>query len=165
MSPAREQTYKVERTTDYDQITAVIRMPKIWRNLKDDFSPEPGDYGCPRHPAITYLFVRDNSELLGCWMALPINTVLWECHWFPLPTAWGNRARRATREFFAWIWRNTPAQRLSTSVPESNRLALVFAKAVGMEPCGFQPDSFQKDGKLHGQVIFGMSRPKKENLT
>jgi len=165
MSPQQVQLhdYTVEPSRDYGQISAIVRHKKIYRHLADDFSPHPNDYRCPEHPAVVYLLARDKGELLGVWMLIAINTVHWEIHWSPLPNAWGERARAATKEVFRWVWANTPCQRLTTAIPESNRLALVFARAVGMQVYGLNPNSFQKGGRLYAQALHGLSRPNKEN--
>ena len=162
--PILSHEYTVEVSDDYPQIDAIIRTPKIYRAICDDYSPAPEDYRCPRHPAITYLFVRDgNGMLMGMWMAIPLSMTRTEVHFFPLPHCWGSRAREATRTFFDWLWKIRPeTNRLVANIPGSNRLALVFARSVGMSQYGLDPAAFRKGGVLYDLVCMGLTRPKEK---
>jgi RimJ/RimL family protein N-acetyltransferase len=151
--------FRFERTGDLELVRRILTHPRIWRHISDDGSPPPEEFRPPEHPSIWYVLVWDGEELLGLWMLVPHNTVCWEIHTALLPQAWGERARRAARECVAWIWRETPCQRLITAVPASNRLALRFAERAGMRVWGVNEKSFLRGGRLEDQIMLGLSRP------
>lgn len=152
-----------ERSFDYELIRKVITHPRIYKHLVDDNSPARDDYYPIEDEHIWYIVVREifpdagPEELLGLWMLHPHNSICWEIHTALLPNAWGERAHRAAGMVIEWIWENTPCLRLITNVPSSNRLALNYAKRAGFEQYGVNPASFRKDGKLHDQVLLGIS--------
>lgn len=161
MSPARigVPEFTFEPSRDFDLIRSIIVHPKLYPHIIDDFSPHPADYQPPEHPAILYLIARDRGELLGFWMFTPENSVCLEIHTCLLPNAWGHRARLAGKEMLKWLWSNTDCQRLITKVPEYNRLANLYARSCGLKEFGNNPASFPFKGKLHNQILLGISRP------
>ena len=46
----------------------------------------------------------------------------------------------------------------SGSIPEYNRLAIRFADLSGWKQFGFNEKSHMKNGKLWGQILFGISK-------
>ncbi len=154
-----------ERSTDYELIRKIITHPKIYRHLVDDNSPARENYYPIEDEVVWYIVVREifpdaePQEILGLWMLHPHNSICWEIHTALLPNAWGDRADRAGRMVFEWIWENTPCRRLITNVPSSNRLALHYAVRAGMKIWGVNEASFLKDGILRDQVCLGFTRP------
>lgn len=161
MSPQQtvRHQYTIHPSQDYALISAIIRHKKVYPHIADDFSPDPEDYRCPEYPHLVYLLARDRGELLGVWILIPISNVHWEISWAPLPTAFGSRARSATRAVFAWIWANTTCARITATIAATNRLSLLLARAVGMAEYGRNPYSVQRHGRLYGQVLLGISKP------
>jgi RimJ/RimL family protein N-acetyltransferase len=147
-----------ERTADLGLVRQIICHPKLYGWLTDDFSPRSEDYTPPDAPGVQYLVARDNGELLGLWVLVWHSPIAVEVHTCLLPTAWGERAAIAAKECARWIFFHTAAQRIFTSVPAYNRLALRFALQAGMSVFGRHPKSFQKKGKLHDQILLGLSR-------
>ncbi len=152
-----------ERTSDLALIRAIMRQPSVYRGLTDDFCPPAEQFEPLEHPMFWYVLAWEGDELLGLWLFVPQNGVCWEVHTCLLPLAWGDRGRQAAREMAAWIWAHTVCRRIVTAVPEYNRLALQFARAAGMSEYGSNPASFQKHGKLHDQILLGLSRPEEVN--
>jgi RimJ/RimL family protein N-acetyltransferase len=146
-----------ELSTDKALIRQVITDPAIYSRMGDDFAPPAEEYQPPDGPF--YLIVRDGAELLGLWAFFPENAISWEIHTALLPIA-GNRVWKAAQGMLAWLWANTNCQRLWTKVPEWNRQALIYARRAGMREYGRNPDSFMKNGKVHAQILLGISRPK-----
>lgn len=164
--PARHHAFSFEPTLDPDEIKAIITHVKIYPHVVDDFSPSRAEYNPVMHPAVLYLIVRDEAkkgELQGLFFFHPINTIQFEVHTCLLPHCWGSAARQIAREMLTWLWANSPCERLVTTVPEYNRLALVFAKAAGMVEYGRNPQSFMKGGKLIDLILLGIGRPKDLN--
>lgn len=150
----------IERSTDYALIRGIMTQPQIFKHLVDDGSPAADEYRPIESDAIWYLVVWDLNVLLGVWILVPQNTVCWEIHTALLPHAWGERGHRAAQAMLAWVWTNTPCQRIVTNVPVDNRLAYHFALDAGMEVYGKNEDSFLKNGRLLDQICLGMSRPR-----
>ena len=106
------------------------------------------------------MLAREDGEVIGAFMVSWHSAYLWEIHEAFLPQAWGERAIRATIEFREWIWReNKVVRRLFGQIVRSNRLALRFAKAAGMEEFGVHPRSFMKNGIMQDQILVGIDRP------
>jgi hypothetical protein len=150
-----------ERSFDYELVRQIITHPRLYPHLSDDHSPPPDEYQPQRHPAIWYVIVRDDDELLGLWMFVPQNGVCWEVHTALLPCAWGERGQLAARLLPTWIWHASHCRRIVTNVPVTNRLALHFAYQAGMRVFGVNEASYQKNGVLHDQVMLGISKPAK----
>lgn len=112
------------------------------------------------HEFLSYRLVRDESgEAIGVFIVALHSMTMFEIHEAFLPSAWGPKARRAAREFRAWLWRETKCKTLIGKIVASNRTALAYAKAAGMEVFGVIPKSFQRDGVFEDLVIVGLSRP------
>jgi len=153
---------RAERTRDYELARQVLTHPKIYPAISDDSSPAREDYQPIASEAVIYLAVYDAAELLGLFLFVPQSGVCVEVHTCLLPRAWGGRAAEAARAARAWIWANTPAARIVTSVPEGNRLALRFARQAGMTEYGRNPASIQRNGRLEDLILLGMSKPPQE---
>ncbi len=149
-----------ERTTDLVLIRKILTHPRIWPWITDDGAPDREQFQpTPAGEHVWYVLVWDVAELLGLFIFHPHNSVTWEVHTCLLPKSWGERATRAAVGVQAWLWAQTDWQRIVTTVPANNRLALRFARRAGMVEYGLNPKSWLKDGKLHDQHLLGISRP------
>lgn len=144
-------------TDDEDVIRSIVTHPKVYPHISDDGSPAPDDW--KPNPAVKYILVFDGCELLGLWAFVPENFVTWNVHTCLLPIAYGRKALEAAKQMAEWVWKNIGCQRVTTNVPEYNRLALRFAERAGMVRFGVNPSSYMKDGKLYDQILLGMSNP------
>lgn len=149
-----------ERTADFDLIRRIITHPEVYRFLVDDFSPEPEDWQPLASDAVWYIVAREESEDLGIFILLPERPIYAKMHVCFLPKAWGDRAGFAAKGIIPWIWQSTEFHRLVGEIPKYNERALRFAVLMGAKEIGVNQESFLKDGKLHDQVLFGLSRPK-----
>jgi len=152
-----------ERGFDPALIRAIATHPQVWRHISDDHSPAVDDYLPPDPRHVLYVMVRDiypdsgPEELLGFYLFHPLNSICWEVHTCLLPAAWGPRAQQAGCLITEWIFEHTPCRRIVTNVPVYNRVALAYAKRAGLVEYGRNPASFLKDGKLHDQILLGIS--------
>jgi RimJ/RimL family protein N-acetyltransferase len=144
-----------ERSFNYRLIGEVMRHPALYQ--ADDFAPCRECFEPLEHPLVCYVLVKDADELLGLFILEPQNHVCWQIHTRLLPCAWGARAAEAAKGIIAWVKNYTPCRRLVTICPAYHRLAIRFAKRAGMTEYGVNPDSWQKDGRLHHQVLLGIS--------
>lgn len=132
--------------------------PKLYPWLADDFYPVAEDFEPMGGEAIVYLLAFDGHELLGLYITHSINTLLWEVHHALLPHCWGKRALEVGRAFEAFMWEFTPAQVLLGLTPACNRLALRYAKQLGMTESGRLQGAYQRGGERHDLVIFTKNR-------
>ena len=157
----RDETGEVitfQRTHDYALVGEIMRHEALYDKCADDFEPAREDFRPREDEAIWYVLVYDDAELLGLFALAPQNAICWEIHTRLLPHAWGPRSLVALKKVIEWVWRATPALRLVTTVPAYNRLALSFGRRAGFEQYGVNPQSWQRDGKLHDQVLLGISK-------
>jgi hypothetical protein len=147
-----------ERTTDYALVRAILTHPAIYPHITDDGCPAADQFQVLEHPSIWYVLVRDGAEVLGLWMFAPQGAACWEVHTCLLPCAYGDRAKQASRAMAEWIFTHTPCQRIVTTVPAYNRLALRFAERAGMTRFGTNERSYLKGNTLHNQILLGLSK-------
>ncbi len=147
-----------ERTSDLALIKLVMTHPRVYPHITDDGSAPVEEFHVLEHPAIWYVLVKDDDELLGLFMFVSQNAVCAEVHTCLLPNALGARAKEAARGVVAWMFEQTTLQRIVTNVPANNRLALHYAKRGGMTEYGLNPKSFLKGGILQDQILLGLSR-------
>lgn len=148
---------RFERCFDSALVRHIITHPDIWRHVTDDSAPSAECYQPPDPTLVHYLIVRDGDEILGLFMLHALNSVCWEIHTCLLPWAWGSRAMEAGCLVSEWVFEHTGCRRIVTNVPVYNRLALAYAKRAGLVEYGCNPASFLKDGKLHDQILLGIS--------
>lgn len=147
--------FTFERTQDLRLVRSIICHRRVYPHLTDDHSPAVEDYQPPAH--YWYILAFDGEELLGLWALEPRNAVTAEIHTALLPGHGFRRARTAARELARWIFANTTVRRITTSVPDSNRIAGKFAIDAGMREFGRNKLSYLKNGKLWDQVEYGLS--------
>ena len=150
---------RFERTHDMETVRWIMTEPSIYRFIVDDGCPPSSEFRPFNHPSVWYVLVFDGQTPLGLWMLTPHNSCCFEVHTCLLPVARGQRSRVAAGEFLDWVWKSTPCERLVTSVPAFNKLALKFAKEAGMVEYGINPQSFKRHARLFDQHLLGMSRP------
>lgn len=159
---AEEIDFQFRRIFDYDTVLQTLRNAAIFHAASDDFSP-PREAFMPRmDDQIVYVGCFAGNPLImenycGLWAFFPTSAIRWNVHTCLLPSAWGYAAE-ATRGMLSWLWVNQPVERIITEVPEYNRLALKLAKDVGMEVIGVDRQSIRKHGKLHDQILLGLSK-------
>lgn len=146
---------RFELTEDLCAVKYILTHPKVYSHLVDDFAPPAGEFK-PRGDIWNVLIYSNSGALLGLFCCWPVNTVLWEIHVALLPEGLG---RDTHKRFLEWFWPRTDCQRLMTSVPEFNRLAVRFAISAGFSQFGINEQAFQKDKKLHNVVMLGINRP------
>lgn len=151
-----------ELTHDYALVSQIAKHPKLWPRLADDFT-DKDTWKPVQHEAFHYVLVKDEGEVLGFFLLVPMSPVLWEIHTALLPNAWGDRSKIAVQGVFDWLWATTPAQRLFTQVPDSNRLAIAAAERAGMKHYGVQPNAYMKNGELESLILLGINRPERSN--
>jgi RimJ/RimL family protein N-acetyltransferase len=149
-----------ERTQDERLIRAIATHPRVWPTLGDDLVSDPAEWKPLFHDGIWYVVARSDEELnpVGMFIFFPENSICWQVHICMLPEFWGGSAR-AMREVFVWLWARTACLRITGSVPVWNAPAIHCGLRAGMMPYGVNQHSSLKHGKLHHQLLLGISKP------
>lgn len=149
-----------ERTFDYSLVRMIVTAPEVYRNVTEDGAPPPEQYKAIESDSVYYLVIKDDA-LLGMFAFVPtsVSGVCYEVHTCLLRAAWGEKANEAAKLAEQWMWDNTGAQRIITSVPEYNALARRFAERQGMRQYGLNPRAYLKGGQLMDIYLLGISRP------
>lgn len=152
-----------ERTYDYPLLTELLRNPKLYGFLADDFSPPFERAVAFEHPALLYLLARDGDRLLGFFLLDPRSQILYDVHvTMPLDRR-GLAAMCALLGPDGWLWSNTPCQRVVGTLPAWNRVGQRFAYRAGLREFGRNPEASQKGRILHDLVLMGISRPEQKD--
>ena len=146
-------------TFDYSLLRSILKIPKVWDRMVDDFSPAVQDYQFPSAgPELTYLVARWRGAIIGFFMVVKRNPIMVEFHAVLVPLATGAIATAALKTLLGWIWKYAGAQRIVTTVPDFNKAAQKKAAKIGMTVYGINERAFIKDGQLGSQILFGINR-------
>lgn len=143
-----------EQTTDTNFIRECMTSPHAWRAGSDD-----GMIGID--PKL--FFIKLDGKIwvkagkYGLFVGEARNSVTYEVHTFMLPSARGKSVEIA-KSAMQWLFNNSACLRITTTVPEYNKLAIRLSRKVGMELMGINKRSFMKDGVLYDQKLFGISK-------
>ncbi len=150
---------RIERTFNRHVVKFVATHNDVWRNVTDDQGPSKSAYEPLMDDRVVYLLVKlDDERVGGMFMFMPVNGVTAEVHTTLLKPCRGRLALEAARLAREWMWNNTKFLRITTTVPEYNKAALLFSKWTGMKEYGMNPESIVKDGVLQGQRLLGVSK-------
>jgi RimJ/RimL family protein N-acetyltransferase len=150
---------EIERSFCYAELAGIVRSDRIYEITSDDFSSSPAQYFIPEDERLIYLVAKDGDQVLGFCAFVPVNGVTYDTHVCFLRCAYGENARLAFAAMLAWMWARTRAERIVGAVPDYNPLAVRFAERAGFEHYGRNPRSWMKGGRLHDQILLGISRP------
>lgn len=141
-------------------VREILTTPALYRMITEDGSPLIEEFQPTEHPQVWNVLAYDGTELLGCFLFHPENSICWQVHTCLLPSALtvAGRSVEVACGLIRWIWENTRCLRITTHVPDFNRLALRFALKAGMIRFGYNDMSFLKNGKLYGQTYLGISK-------
>ncbi len=153
----------IRQMTEQDEalILSTLTHPLVYPRIADDASPPAEAFKVAfNYPNIGYLGAWDGETFLGLWVVDRRNAATVEVHTCLLPLAAGSKGLEAANACAAWIWANTDFDRIVTSVPDFNGLALRFAERAGMVRYGENIASYRKGGELHNEILLGLSRPR-----
>ena len=166
-TPLQTSSFSIRRIFDYALIQSALVHPSTYAAMADDFASPREKFMARMDEAIWYVGcfqveecmfgAKPRQEFLGLWAFLPLSPIRWSVHTCLLPAIRGH-AIEATRAMLEWLWANSPCERILTDVPVYNRLALKLARDVGMEEIGIDRQSIKKGGKLHDQILLGLSK-------
>lgn len=146
---------KIERTHDMVLVNSVLLNEKIRSKIIDDGTK---DVLATDNDAVFWLAVYDDkNEFCGLYFLHPVNSVCYEMHTCLLPNAWGATANKLAQCLLSYAFEVMKVKKIVTNVPESNRLALNYAKRNGMVVEGVNRESFLKNGILEDLVMLGIT--------
>jgi L-amino acid N-acyltransferase YncA len=152
-------TIAITRSFSYSKLAEVVTSERIYDLTSDDFSPPPAKWLIPECEDVIYLLAREGERVLGFCAFVPRNGVTYEVHVCFLKCAYGQKALSSFIKMIGWMWGVTRAQKLVGFVPDSNPLAVNFARRAGFAVCGVIHKSWMKRGRLHDQICLELSRP------
>ena len=144
---------------DQSEVASILLDPSVWFWVTDDASIPGQTPSGPLPDGLSYLLVMDGDTPVGGFSFVRRNAVTWEVHYALLPQARGpERSDPIFQMALAWLWENTPCQRLTVEIPAYNRSAISYAKRNGMQWFATNRNSWLKNGQLHNTELFGLSR-------
>lgn len=149
---------RIERTADSRLIRSVVTHPSIYPYISDDYSPAASEYEPVITDGIYWLACLRGDDLCGLFMVHPWNGITYEIHTCLLPPFRGPLAREATAAVLAWLFGQTPCQKVVTQVPATHRTAYRLATDSGLKDEGLNRRSFMKHGELIDQHLLGITR-------
>ena len=145
---------KIAFTDDAEYVTECLKSPAVWRMGSDDFLKDVDPSRLNTMARGEDLWVRTPHGVL---LGYKINLVNYECHLALEPSAAGI-AVDVCKQAMAFVFQNTAIVRLNATIPAYNHLAIGLAKRCGFSFIGVNERSILKDGILHDQLFYGISK-------
>lgn len=149
---------RIERTFDMELVKAVLTHPAIYPHITDDGCPPIDEFEPADHPSFYRLAVYDGEDVAGLFLFHPANMVCYEGHICLLPAHQGGDTRAAAKSALAWMFENTPCQKIMARVPAKNLPARRAVERAGMLEEGKLRKSLLKDGVLQDQILYGVEK-------
>ncbi len=148
----------IVRTFDAELIKSIITDDDIYPLCSDDASPPASDYTPPDPNVVLFLLVVHEGVIRGMFILVPKNGVTLEVHTCIKKSFRGKGAVLAATQMLKWVFSNTKARKVVTSIPSYNKPARAFAKMAGMTDEGINRQSFMKGGVLYNQWFMGITK-------
>jgi RimJ/RimL family protein N-acetyltransferase len=136
-------------------VREIMSHPAIWPHIHEDTITECNPID---HDGFHWMLALDAEGPCGVFLVHAINSVCYQMHTCLLPRIWGAEATKAAQELLKWAFIDTRCKKMTTAVPEYNRLALRFAKKGGMIQEGINMKSFLYNGVLINQIMLGITK-------
>lgn len=139
--------YDLRWTDDLELVKSIIEQPEVLNYVMEDGE----DIVLPKSSAsIKYALVTLADKPVGVFMFIKRLKLMWEVHTCLTLACRGRPALLAARAVIAMLFKDTDAECLTTFVPETYLHVRSFTTAVGLEPDGYVPNSFYRNGILQG---------------
>ena len=135
--------------------------PVIWNETSEDgqeyedFEPDMSE---------GWLGVYDGDYLIGVFNLHALNSITLKIHPMILPQYRGRLAYKAARDVLKWVVDYTTFHKVNCEIPEIYPNVIRFAVHCGLVKEGKNRRSFLKGGKIHHQVLLGITREEIEAL-
>jgi len=151
----------IERTADPTVVRQVVEHPGVRPHIHEGETAVP----IPVHESIYYLAakVQRYSEgavedvLIGVMAFLPVNGAAWNPHIAILPAHRGT-GTEAMRLGVAWMFENTPCEKIVAHPPVFNTAMVRVFEKCGFRREGYSPRSFRWHGELHDRFLMGIEK-------
>ena len=148
---------KIEYSTDYALIKAILSHPENWYYVSDDFCESIEQFEPRQGNGFHYYLVIEDEKPVGCLMLVQVSTVALELHAALTPNFKGDKSQSVLDGLLPVIRADLPAaKRLRVFIPAWNKRALSAAIKSGLEFMGIEKEGSAKDGALHDLILFGV---------
>ena len=134
-------------------VAEILGNPAIFPHIHEDGA---GDCLPVDHEGFHWMLVSDDDPA-GVFLLHAVRSHCYEVHTCLLPRIWGVGAAFAARLLIAYVFGVMGARKLITNVPSTNRAALRFAKASGLQVEGVNRASYLKSGVMQDQIMLGIT--------
>ena len=101
----------------------------------------------------------DGEEVVAVFWFRQVNSITWEAHTNVRPKYWGDsRGTEMTKQGLEVALADTGAKKLIALIPENCPEVMKACEGIGFRQEGRQTESWLKDGKLHDQIHYGLTR-------
>lgn len=142
---------------DLPHIKNVLQHPSVYPHTINDSLPKvpPESFG--------EIFINDAIYVLApnkwsVFIFIPFSVYLYHAHIAVLPEGRGRAGIRAGKAATSWMFQNTPCLKIMGFTSVKNKPALSFSRCCGYNEEGVLTKSILKDGELHDQIIFGITK-------
>ena len=133
----------------------ILKSKDIYRTICDDGSPSREDMVIPDGWVNVVAYVDDKPA--GCFVLHKQNCITMECH-VQILAEYRHLSKEMSDAMLAWVWDNTPAQKLIANIPFDCENVKNFAEIMGFKIEGVNEDSIMKNGKVLSQWYLGLRK-------
>lgn len=147
----------VRRLTDRELIASTITDKKVYPSVSEDLSPPADSFVAHESEFVLYVGAYESDVFLGLFMFVQQTSVCFDAHTCLLPLAYGRSVdcAKAAAEF---IFSTTSCLRITTTIPEYNKLAAKLAEKTGFKKYGHNEQCWKKAGIVYDTYLYGINK-------
>ena len=140
---------KVFRTFDSYLVEAMMGLPEVWKEVKDD--------SCPKNPGVVdipflmkecvCLGVKDDDDAVGVFLFVPKGPTTCEAHTMLASRCHGAKAVQAGKQAIAWIWQNTANTEITSFAWSDRPHVAWYMSVLGLKRTSEEDWPNTRDGK------------------
>ena len=140
---------KVFRTFDSYLVEAMMGLPEVWKEVKDDACPkDPGVVDVPfLMKECICLGVKDGDDACGVFVLVPKAPTVCEVHTMLASRCHGAKAVEAGKQAIAWIWANSSNTEITSFTWSDRPQVAWFMSILGLKRCSEEDWPNTRDGK------------------
>jgi len=136
-------------------IKEILTSPEIYAVISDDAAPDPKKFKPDVHKSI-HIIVYDDKTPIGLVIYTKKTSIEYLCHYQILPGHRGEDAFIGAQKCIEWLWKNTPALKLTAEVPTKYKNVLDFGFKLGFVKEGINKFSYRSDNKIYDKIHLGL---------
>jgi len=148
----------VERTFDPEELDAILNHPDIKDDINDDRSASmsiTSAESLENKDDVFAFMIRDEDEMVGNIFVYRDEGNRFKLHMNMLKNGRGSIAEKAAKEVIQWMNDNTECAELVATIPMLYPNVVMFAIKMGWKILGTYEKSYQKNDKLHDEILLG----------